>query len=357
MKETSISKEKIIEYLKASGKKQIELHKKADKIRNAFVSDKVYFRGLIEFSNACEKDCFYCGIRKSNNKVKRYSMNKKEILECIKWCDKVKYGSIVLQSGELQNKKFSDFVIEIIEESKKRCPKIGITLCVGEQTKKTFEKFFEAGAHRYLLRIESSDKNHYNKLHPKKMSFNKRKKCLSELKEIGFQVGTGVMIGSPYQTTENLAKDLLFFKEIDADMIGMGPYVHNPFTPLGKQFKEKENSSMKEFRFNLSLNTIAVLRILMKDINIAATTALQALKPNGRELGLKAGANIIMPIVTPQKYRNYYKLYEDKPCVNETSNECLNCITKRIESINLEPEFGKWGDSKHFFKRVKENAC
>lgn len=340
-----MNKNKIIENLKSTGKKQQLLHKKASQIRNKIVSRNVYFRGIIEFSNICANNCLYCGIRKSNKKVKRYSMSKEEILDCIEWSYKSKYGSIVLQSGELKTKKFTDFITDIIITSKERFPEIGITLCVGEQNKNIYQKFFDAGAHRYLLRIESSSKQHYNKIHPRNMNFNKRKNCLIDLKKIGYQVGTGVMVGSPYQTAENLANDLLFFKDMDIDMVGMGPYVDHPDVPLGSAEIHKEQ------RLNLSLNMIAALRILMPDTNIASTTALQALNPTGRELGLKAGANVIMPIVTPTKYRNSYKLYEDKPCVNESSDECLKCITERIKSTGLKPAFGKWGDSKHFFNR------
>jgi len=342
-----ISKQEIIENLQAKGKKQGELHKKASCIRDSSVSKNVYFRGIIEFSNICANDCFYCGIRKSNNKVKRYLMSKEEILECVEFCDKAKYGSIVLQSGELQTKKFTDFVTGIVKTIKKKFPKIGITLCVGEQSKKVYQKFFDAGARRYLLRIETSNKEHYSKLHPNEMSFESRKKCLENLKKIGFQTGTGVMIGSPFQTTENLADDLLFFKKIGADMMGMGPYVLHEQTPFSSQCFNPSNN------LNLSLNMVAMLRLMMPYINIASTTALQALTPNGRELGLQAGANVIMPIVTPKKYREDYQLYKNKPCINESSEDCMKCIIARIKSVGLTPAFGKSGTSLHFLRRKK----
>ncbi len=336
---------KIVKLLKAKGKDQQELHKKATLVRDKVVSRNVYFRGIIEFSNICQNDCLYCGIRKSNKQLKRYSMSKKEIMDSVKFCNKVKYGSIVLQSGELRTKKFTDFVVDIVSSIKQRFPKIGITLCVGEQSKRAYERFFEAGAHRYLLRIETSDEKHYGKLHPENMSFKKRKKCLEYLKEIGYQVGTGVMIGSPFQTIENLANDLLFFKEIDIDMVGMGPFIPSERAPLNNSGNDAEKN------LNLGLNMIATLRLLMPDINIASTTALQAINTIGRELGLKAGANIIMPIVTPTKYRKDYQLYRNKPCIDESLEDCLNCVTNRIKSVGLKPAFGKWGDSKHFFKR------
>lgn len=337
--------ERIVELLNLRGEQQKDLHRKAALIRKNIILDNVYFRGIIEFSNSCVNDCSYCGIRKSKN-VKRYFMSKREILDCVDFCDKSGYGGVVLQSGEIQTEKFTDFIIDILKEIKKEYPKIGITLCVGEQTKEIYKKFFEAGTHRYLLRIETSNEQHYNKLHPKEMSFQNRKKCLKDLKNIGFQVGTGVMIGSPFQGVEDLANDLLFFKEIDVDMVGMGPYI--PYD-LSEESDGKRN-------FNLGLNMIAVLRLMMPDVNIASTTALQAISPIGRELGLKAGANIIMPIVTPTKYRKDYMLYKDKPCINESSDECLNCVTNRVKSVGLMPKFGEWGDSKHYFRRIK-NAC
>ena len=341
--------DKIIKLLESKGKSQEELHKRASFIRDKNISKNVYFRGIIEFSNICGNDCFYCGIRKSNDNIKRYSMTKKEIMGCVEFCNNANYGSVVLQSGELKSKEFIDFVEKTIIEIKKN-PNIGVTLCVGEQNKKTYKRFFEAGAHRYLLRIETSDKEHYEKLHPKQMSYDNRRKCLKNLKDIGYQVGTGVMIGSPLQKIENLAKDLLFFKEIDIDMVGMGPYIPSSKSMIdGFEFNSERN-------LNLGLNMIAVLRLMMPDINIATTTALQAINPIGRELGLKAGANVIMPIVTPTKYRENYQLYKDKPCIEESSKDCMFCVTKRIKSTGLNPAFGDWGDSKHFLKKVKNDS-
>ncbi len=349
-KEICISKDEIMENLIAEGRKQKELHRRASVIRDKNVSRNIYFRGLIEFSNICKNDCYYCGIRKSNNKTIRYCMPREEILKAVEFCNEADYGSIVLQSGERRDKNFINSVVDTVREIKNRYPKIRITLCVGEQNKKTYQRFFDAGAHRYLLRIETSNKEHYKRLHPKEMSFENRKKCLKILKEIGFQVGTGVMVGAPFQTVENLADDLLFFKKIDVDMVGMGPFIPSDQVPLNYQGYNQERN------LNLSLNMIAVLRLLMPDINIASTTALQALNPIGRELGLKAGANIIMPIVTPTRYRKNYLLYQGKPCINESSKDCLNCITNRIKSIDLNTAFGKWGDSLHFFKRVKNDS-
>jgi len=341
--EKGICTSEIIGFLQAEGKEQKELHKKAASVRDENVSTNVYFRGLLEFSNICINDCFYCGIRKSNDKVDRYSMTKEEIIESVSKCSG--YGSVVLQSGERKDKGFTDFLVDVIGSIKKRFPKIGITVCVGEQDKEVYQRFFDAGAHRYLLRIETSDKEHYSKLHPAEMNFLERKRCLIDLKDIGFQVGTGVMIGSPFQTVKNLASDLLFFKDMDIDMVGMGPFIPHERAPL-----KGEGSDL-----NLGLNMIAALRLIMPDINIASTTALQAVHPYGRELGLMAGANVIMPLVTPKKYRRAYQLYNDKPCINESSEECLKCIVQRVKSTNLNPAFNEWGDSKHF-RRKNDSA-
>jgi biotin synthase len=330
--------DRIVSLLKLKGKEQEELHKKAALVRDEIVKPNVYFRGIIEFSNVCSNDCLYCGIRKSS-KVKRYNMSKEEILDSVEFCNKANYGSIVLQSGEVEK---IDFLVDVVDAIKQRYPKIGITLCVGELSKEDYQRLFDAGAHRYLLRIESSNKEHYEKLHPKSMSFENRVECLLNLKEIGYQVGTGVMIGSPYQKISDLANDLLFFKEKDTDMVGMGPYI-----PSNTPLKGEEGD------LDLGLNMIAVLRLMMPDINIASTTALQALNPIGRELGLKAGANVIMPIVTPTKYRENYQLYKGKPCINESSEDCMKCITKRIKSTGLNPSFGEWGDSLHYASRKR----
>jgi biotin synthase len=347
MEKETFTFKQILRLLQAEGKEQKELHKKAALVRDKTVSNNVYFRGIIEFSNICNNDCLYCGIRKSNDKLKRYLMTKQGILDCVEFCNKAGYGSIVLQSGELRSKEFIDFVEDVIIKIRTKYPKIGVTLCIGEQDKETYKRFFKAGAHRYLLRIETSDEEHYHKLHPTEMSFSNRKKCLQDLKDIGYQVGTGVMIGSPFQKIENLVNDLLFFRKIDIDMAGMGPYIPSLGAPIDNS---KYNS---EKNFNLGLNMIAVLRLMMPDINIASTTALQAMNPVGRELGLKAGANVIMPIVTPTKYRENYQLYKNKPCIEESSEDCKNCVTQRIKYTGLNPCFGEWGDSLHYFRRIK----
>lgn len=328
------------------------LYKKAYQIKTSVLGKKVYFRGLIEFSNICEKDCLYCGIRKSNKNLERFMMTKEEMLSEARFALENNYGSVVLQSGERTDKYFVDFVENIVREIKNISDgKLGITLCLGEQSEHTYKKWFSAGAHRYLLRIETSNPELYKKIHPPDSSFENRKKCLQILKNCGYQVGTGVMIGIPGQTIHDLASDILFFKDMDVDMIGMGPFIPHKDTPLGKETKIKPEEQLE-----LGLKMIAVTRIYLKDVNIASTTALQALSPTGRELGILAGANIIMPNLTETKYRASYKLYDGKPCLDENSAMCKSCLQKRIEAIGETIAFGEWGDSLHFAKR-KECAC
>ncbi len=332
------------------------LRKRALSIMNKEVGSKVYFRGIIEFSNVCEKNCYYCGIRRDNHKVQRYVMNEQEILECAHWAHIHGYGSIVLQSGESTSKGFIDSLVKVVSEIKKTTGKkgkpLGITLSIGEQHKKTYEELFQAGAHRYLLRIETSNRELYKKLHPENHSFDNRLRCLRDLKEIGYQVGTGVMIGLPGQSDEDLARDVVFFKEIDADMIGMGPYVMHMDTPLS--YYADEWSNKRREILQKALNMIAATRIYLKDVNIASTTAFQALHPTGRELALEYGANIIMPAITPRKYRENYLLYQGKPCIDEDATKCKSCLAKRIMAIGRSIGWKEYGDSPHALMKKHE---
>ncbi len=331
-----------------------DLFQKAYQIKSDRVGKKVYFRGIVELSNICEKDCYYCGIRKSNQSQQRYLMAEDEILSAADWAFKNNYGSIVLQSGENTSNSFVSFIEKIIIGIKKLSNnKLGITLSLGEQLDSVYRKWFEAGAHRYLLRIETSNEELYGKLHPEeKHSFKKRLNCLNHIRNAGYQMGTGVMIGLPFQTIDDLANDILFFKKIDADMIGMGPYIVHKDTPLAQSLPSFEK--IKQYQLNLSLKMIAVTRIFLKDVNIASTTALQSLNPTGREMGLLAGANIIMPNITETKYRAAYQLYDNKPCLDENSSMCCSCLEKRISSIGETVAYGEWGDSKHFIGKRKK---
>jgi len=327
-----------------------KLYEYAYNVKLETVDNCVYFRGIIELSNICDKDCYYCGIRKSNEKVNKFLLKKETVLESAKWCYEQNYASLVLQAGECQSENFIEYITDLVKEIKKLSNnELGITLSMGEQTKETYQKWFDAGAHRYLLRIETSNPDLYKSIHPDDHLFEVRKQCLIDLKEIGYQVGTGVLIGFPGQTTRDLAKDILFFKENDIDMIGMGPYVVHSDTPLGQT---ADNSlEIKKYRLELAIKMIAVARIVLKDINIASTTALQALDPIGREKGLKAGANIIMPVITSTEHRQDYLLYEDKPCIDDEVEKCRTCIVSRIESVGDKVILGKWGDSPHFKKK------
>ena len=313
---------------------------------------KVYFRGIIEFSNFCEKDCYYCGIRKSNHKVERFWMSKKEIVECLEFIKKASYGSVVLQSGELHSNKFKKILLDIVGYIHKNYPEMGITVSCGEFEYEYLKQLKEAGAHRYLLRIETSSRELYGKLHPKDHLWDKRFKCLKNLQKLGYQVGTGVMVGVPGQTDEDLMNDLKFFKEKDFDMYGIGPYVIHKDTPLGTQKNTLWWEKNKQQIFEKTLNFISLMRQTLKDVNIAAGTALDVFDPLGRIKALKAGANVIMPSVTPKMYRGKYLLYQNKPCIDEDADKCFHCIIQKVKLAGFVPALGQRGDSKHFISKV-----
>ena len=345
------SQNDLVTLLSAEGEKRQQLFQRAQLVKLQTIGNKVYFRGLVEFSNICAKDCLYCGIRKSNEKVIRYEATDDEILEACRFAWLNHYGSVVLQSGELSSPAFVNRVDLLLRKIKQLSnSKLGITLSCGEQSIETYRQWKESGAHRYLLRIESSNPDLYRRIHPKNdfHSFDRRLQALQDLKTAGYQVGTGVMIGLPFQTTEDLANDLLFLKQIDVDMVGMGPYIEHEDTPL---YDFRSSLKTKQERFDLALKMVATLRLLMPDINIAAATALQAIDPAGREKALTIGANIIMPNLTSIKYRKEYQLYEDKPCLDEDAELCRNCLEARIELSGCEIGYGEWGDSKHFIQK------
>jgi len=332
------------------------LIEKAKQITLANIGNKVFLRGLVEYSNICIKNCFYCGIRHDNNNQKRYQMLDDEVLSCARFAYEQNYGSIVIQSGERTDKIFIKNIESLIKRIKKLSDnKLGITLSLGEQQVDTYKRWFDAGAHRYLLRIETSDKNLYSQYHPSNNlhRFDKRLDALNAIKNAGYQLGTGVMIGLPGQTIEHLAADLLFIKHLEADMVGMGPYIEHEQTPM---YSDKELLSTKSERFNLSLRMISILRLMVPDINIAATTAMQAIDPIGREKAILAGANIIMPNLTPVKYRESYLLYDGKPCLDEDSAKCTQCMFLRVKLTGREIGLGEWGDSKHFLKSQNKKS-
>jgi biotin synthase len=346
----TLSREDIIFLLNLSEKGDLEtLYEAAYAIKTRYVGKKVYFRGIIEFSNVCRKNCYYCGIRKDNKNLTRYSMGLDEIVESARWAYEAGYGSVVLQSGERKNKTFARFIEKAVKGIKKvSSGKLGITLSLGEQDEDTYKRWFDTGAHRYLLRIETSSEPLYRSLHPADHSFSERLKCLETLNALGYQTGTGVMIGLPGQTIENLADDILFFEKMDVAMIGMGPYLPHQDTPLYPEYSDKlPFDRTQDDLLALSLKMIAVTRLYLKDVNIASTTALQAIAPTGREMGLLAGANIIMPNITDVQYRSLYQLYDNKPCINENSDTCVICLSGRINSIGETIGYNEWGDSPH----------
>lgn len=297
-----------------------ELFKISDEVRKLNVGDEVHLRGLIEFSNICKCSCKYCGLRKDNTKLERYRLTPEEIINFAKKASEYGYKTVVLQSGE--DAYFSkEILIEILKEIKKY--DLAITLSIGEKTYEEYKAYKEAGADRYLLRIETTDKELYKQMHPN-MSFENRVRCLRDLKKLGYEVGSGCLVGLPNQTIESLANDILFFKEIDADMIGIGPFIPNPNTPLHEE---------KGGTFELALKVMALTRLLLPTINIPATTAMETLNPNGRIIALQSGANVVMPNVTEGDYRRKYEIYPGKICISDTPAHCRNCISGKIKSI------------------------
>jgi len=348
LKKDHFNKDDIISLLSTNEEDTKILFAYSEKIKQQFIGNKVHFRGLIEFSNICGKNCYYCGIRAENNNIERYNLTDLEILEAAQFAYENRYASVVLQSGEIETPAFTERIENLLHEIKSLSDnKLGITLSLGEQSPETYERWYKSGGQRYLLRIETTNRELYNKIHPanKHHDFDKRLQCLHNLRKIGYQVGTGVMIGLPFQTIEDLADDLLFMQKFDIDMVGMGPYIEHADTPL---YKHRHLLLPRRERLTLAFKMIAILRIMMKDINIAAATALQAIDPMGREKAIKLGANIIMPNITPGKYRNSYKLYEDKPCTDENPDDCTQCLEARLSIIGNSIGYNEWGDSKHF---------
>ena len=314
----------------------------------------VSMRGLIEMSNICAKDCHYCGLRRSNADLERYQLDEDEVVRLAEIDIRQRYASLVLQSGEIESEEHTAFIAHLLRRIQ-ALPggPLGITLSLGEQEESVYARWREAGASRYLLRIETSNPEIYARLHPASHSWNRRRDCLHALRRQGYQVGTGVMIGLPGQTLDDLAADLEFFRDIDTDMIGMGPYIPHHDTPLGRGMQLAPDYKRDQLR--LGLNMISAARLLLHDVNIAATTALQTLAPDGREQGVLAGANVMMPNITDVRYRRLYQLYEHKPCLDENSLACRDCLEQRLAKIGESVNYGRLGDSPHFFARKSRN--
>lgn len=349
----NLSKQDIIDLLALKNKAEIEeLFAHANDLTRRTLGNQVFLRGLIEFSNICNRDCKYCGIRKSNKEIDRYQMSMDEILKAAEWIYEQGFGSLVLQSGERSDPDFINFVDQILKEIKILSNnKLGITLSVGEQSLETYQRWFNSGAHRFLLRVETTNEKLYKKIHPGQYSLKERISALHRIKKSGYQVGTGIMIGLPGQSFDDLADDLIFMQEKDIDMIGMGPYIPHENTPMANSLKDFN----KEEQLELALKMIAVTRIHLRDVNIASTTALGALHPHGKKMGLESGGNVIMPNLTPRKYQDNYKLYEDKPAFLASFKDDFENLKLEIKAAGKEIGFHKWGDSPHFYRRTREN--
>lgn len=310
------------------------LTKAADKVRRRIFGTDVYIRGLIEFTNYCRNNCFYCGIRKGNTKADRYRLTADDILSCCNEGYLLGFRTFVLQGGE--DDYFTDDILcGIISRIRSSFPDCAITLSLGERSRKSYLALFDAGADRYLLRHETADNRHYARLHPKSMSPENRKRCLYDLKDIGYQTGSGFMVGSPFQTLDCIAADLRFLKELNPHMIGIGTYITHSDTP----FKDFKNGSLE-----LTLKLISIIRLMFPYALIPAATALGTISPDGRERGLKAGANVVMPNLSPTAVRKKYSLYDNKKCTDYESAQCLKHLAQRIESAGYKTVIHR-GDS------------
>lgn len=299
------------------------LGKKADEVRQENYGRKVFLRGLIEFTNYCKNNCYYCGIQRENKEADRYRLTEDEILSCCQSGYELGFRTFVLQGGE--DPYWTDErLCPLVEKIRKGYQDCAITLSVGERSRESYQKLKKAGADRYLLRHETADEEHYGKLHPGEMSLENRKQCLFWLKELGYQVGSGFMVGSPYQTPENLISDLRFLQELSPQMIGIGPFIPHQKTRFSKE---------PQGTLRMTLNLISILRAMFPYALLPATTSLGTIAPNGRELGLKAGANVVMPNLSPVDYRKKYDLYDNKICTGEEAAECRGCLQRRIESV------------------------
>lgn len=285
--------------------------------------NEVYTRGLIEISNYCKNDCIYCGIRRSNQNAERYRLSEEEILSCCESGYALGFRTFVLQGGE-DGYYTDDLLEDLLHKIKAAYPDCAITLSLGERSRESYERLYTAGADRYLLRHETANEAHYGKLHPAEMSLKNRKQCLYTLKEIGYQVGCGIMVGSPYQTIDNLVEDLTFMKALNPHMVGIGPFIPQKDTPFG----EMEPGSLE-----MTLFLLAIIRLMLPKVLLPATTALGTIHSRGRELGILAGGNVVMPNLSPVKVRKKYALYDNKICTGEEAAECRGCLGNRMESI------------------------
>lgn len=299
------------------------LFEKARSIRHNIYGSDIYIRGLIEFTNYCKNDCYYCGIRRSNSKAERYRLTKEQILDCCKSGYELGFRTFVLQGGE--DGAFTDEkIVNIIKDIKEKYPDCALTLSIGEKPYESYLRYFQAGADRYLLRHETASEEHYKKLHPSELSLENRKKCLWNLKEIGYEVGTGFMVGSPFQTAEDLAEDLLFISQLKPQMVGIGPFIPH---------KDTSFRDIKGDNGELTLFMIGLLRLMLPSVLLPSTTSLGTVDPRGREKGILAGGNVVMPNLSPVDVRAKYLLYDNKICTGDEAAECRQCMEMRMRSI------------------------
>lgn len=303
-----------------------ELAARARNVAQRIYGNKVYIRGLIEFTNYCKNDCFYCGIRRSSRCAERYRLSGEQILSCCAEGYALGFRTFVLQGGE--DSYFTDErICMLVSEIKRNYPDCAVTLSIGEKERESYQAYFDAGADRYLLRHETANEEHYKRLHPAEMSLANRKRCLRDLKEIGYQTGCGFMVGSPGQTVETLYEDLMFIRELQPEMVGIGPFIPQKNTPFGDE---------KAGTMEMTLRLLSIIRLLHPKVLLPSTTALGTIHPQGREKGILAGANVVMPNLSPVDVREKYKLYDNKICTGDEAAECRFCMQKRMESIGYE---------------------
>lgn len=299
------------------------LFAKARAVRERVYGKDVYMRGLIEFTNYCKNDCLYCGIRRSAGHAERYRLTEEQILDCCETGYGLGFRTFVLQGGE-DGFYTDDKIVSIVSQIKEKFPDCAVTLSIGEKSRKSYEKFRKAGADRYLLRHETANSEHYGRLHPKGLSLENRMRCLADLKELGFQTGCGFMVGSPYQTAENLAEDLLYIHKLQPHMVGIGPFIPHHDTP----FAEEKQGSLE-----MTLLMLGLTRLVVPNVLLPSTTALGTIHPKGREMGILAGANVVMPNLSPQDVRKKYLLYDNKICTGDEAAECIAFLGRRMESV------------------------
>lgn len=303
-----------------------ELYASARAVQHQFYGNKIYARGLIEFTNYCKNNCYYCGIRRSNREACRYRLTKEQILECCASGYRLGFRTFVLQGGE-DGYYTDDRVVELVYAIKTAYPECAVTLSIGEKSRESYQRYYDAGADRYLLRHETANPSHYGILHPVEMSIENRKRCLWDLKEIGYQVGAGIMIGSPGQTVDCLIEDLEFMRELKPDMVGIGPFLPHHATPFAKE---------QAGTVDLTLRMLALTRLLLPEVLLPATTALGTLDPTGREKGVLAGANVVMPNLSPENVRENYLLYDNKLCTGSEAAEGLRVLQQIMGKIQYE---------------------